>query len=134
MKDETKLWLEYANENYLSSKVLLESHLYNPTLQNIQQVIEKNIKAYFIENGIKLQKTHNILSLNETLKKNHCHLNIDEDEIDLIDTIYLSSKYPFGSVLPDFEPDEKICLVCLDVLERELRMIFRRVLRMYEQS
>lgn len=118
MKDETKLWLAYASENYLSSKILLESHLYNPTLQNIQQAIEKYIKAYFIENGIKLQKTHNILSLNETLKKNHCNLNIDDDEIDLIDTIYLSSKYPFGSVLPDFEPDEKICLECLDVLER----------------
>jgi hypothetical protein len=33
----------------------------------------------------------------------------------LIDSIYLSSKYPFGSVLPDFEPDEKICLKCIDI-------------------
>ena len=69
MKDETKQWLKYANENLESAKVLVKSCLYNPSLQNAQQSIEKYIKAYFIENGLKLQKTHNILSLNEILKK-----------------------------------------------------------------
>jgi HEPN domain-containing protein len=118
MKDETKQWLNYADENLQSSKILLDSHLYNPSLQNSQQSIEKNIKAYFIENGLKLQKTHNILSLNEILKKNEIFLNITDDEIDLIDTIYLSSKYPFGSVLPDFEPDNDICLNCIDIAIR----------------
>jgi len=118
MKDETKQWLNYADENLQSSKILLESHLYNPSLQNSQQSIEKNIKAYFVENGLKLQKTHNILSLNEILKKNEIFLNITDDEIDLIDTIYLSSKYPFGSVLPDFEPDNTICLNCIDIVNR----------------
>ncbi|MEA2019999.1 MAG: HEPN domain-containing protein [Campylobacterota bacterium] len=118
MKDETKQWLNYASENFKSSKILLESHLYNPSLQNSQQSIEKNIKAYFVENGLKLQKTHNILSLNETLKQNDVYLNITDDEIDLIDTIYLSSKYPFGSVLPDFEPDKSICLSCIDIANR----------------
>lgn len=118
MKDETKLWIKYADENLESSNILLESSLYNPTLQNTQQSIEKYIKAYFVENGIKLQKTHSILSLNEILKQNGIFLNITEDEIDLIDSIYLSSKYPFGSVLPDFEPDKSICLTCIDIAIR----------------
>jgi len=115
MKEETKQWLQYANENLKSAKILVESFLYNPSLQNSQQAIEKYIKAYFIENGLKLQKTHNILSLNETLKQNNLFLNVSDDEIDLIDSIYLSSKYPFGSVLADFEPDENICLECLSI-------------------
>lgn len=118
MKEETRQWLKYADENIQSSKILLESHLYNPSLQNAQQTIEKYIKAYFIENHLKLQKTHNILSLNEILKQNDIFLNITDDEIDLIDTIYLSSKYPFGSVLPDFEPDDEICLQCIDIASR----------------
>jgi len=118
MKDETNQWIKYADENLQSSKILCESHLYNPSLQNAQQSIEKNIKAYFVENGLKLQKTHNILSLNEILKQNDVYLNITDDEIDLIDTIYLSSKYPFGSVLPDFEPDKEICLECIDIASR----------------
>ena len=115
MKDETKQWLKYADENLESSKILCDSFLYNPSLQNSQQSIEKYIKAYFIEKGLKLQKTHSILSLNEILKQNKVFLNITEDEVDLIDTIYLSSKYPFGSVLPDFEPDRDICLSCIDI-------------------
>jgi HEPN domain-containing protein len=118
MKDETKQWLNYANENFESSKILLESHLYNPSLQNAQQSIEKSIKAYFVENSLKLQKTHSIVALNEILKQNQIFLNITEDEIDLIDTIYLSSKYPLGSVLPDFEPDRDICLSCIDIAFR----------------
>ena len=36
MKDETKLWLKYADENFKSSKILLESFLFNPSLQNTQ--------------------------------------------------------------------------------------------------
>ena len=115
MKDETKQWLKYADENLQSAQILVESYLYNPSLQNSQQSIEKYVKAYFIENGLKLQKTHNILSLNEILKQNNIFLNITDDEIDLIDTIYLSSKYPFGSVLPDFEPDKNICLQCIKI-------------------
>jgi hypothetical protein len=29
---------------------------------------------------------------------------LTEDEADLLDTVYLPSKYPLGSVLPAFEP------------------------------
>jgi len=115
MKNETKLWLDYAEENYKSALILLESHLYNPTLQNIQQSIEKNLKALFIEYGIKQKKTHNISILAEILKKYDKFIDIDDDEMDLIDSIYLSSKYPIGSALPDFYPDIDICKKCLEI-------------------
>jgi len=118
MKDETKIWLNYANENFKSSKILLDSFLFNPSLQNAQQSIEKYLKAYCIEKGLKLQKTHNIISLVQTLKKENISINILDDEIDLIDSIYLTSKYPLGSSFADFEPDEKICLECIDIAFR----------------
>jgi HEPN domain-containing protein len=41
-----------------------------------------------------------------------------EDECDLVDSIYISSKYPVGSVLPDFEPDESIAEEGLLIAER----------------
>ncbi len=115
MKDETGLWFKYANENLISAEILLQSHLYNPSLQNSQQAIEKFLKACFIENGIKLQKSHSILILTERLKEHNFHFSISEDYIDLIDSIYLASKYPFGSVLPDFEPNEEICQRCINI-------------------
>jgi len=118
MKNETKQWLEYANENFISAKILLESELYNPTLQNSQQSIEKYLKAYLIEKNYKLQKTHSISVLVQKIHQDGITLDITDDEIDLIDTIYLSSKYPLGSVLPDFEPDKNICLQCIDIASR----------------
>ena len=115
MKNETTIWLNYADDNLLSAQILLESHLYNPSLQNAQQAIEKFLKALFIENGIKLQKTHSIAVLAEVVRVNGFELSINDDEIDLIDSIYLTSKYPFGSVLADFEPDIQICRQCLEI-------------------
>ena len=66
MKNETKVWLRYSKENLDSAKVLVESKLFNPCLQNVQQSVEKSLKALFIENSVKLLKSHNISELNNT--------------------------------------------------------------------
>jgi HEPN domain-containing protein len=49
MKDETKKWLEYAGENLASAQVLVDSQLYNPCLQNVQQAVEKMLKALLLD-------------------------------------------------------------------------------------
>ena len=118
MKEQTKTWLEYADENLRSAKVLLESGLFNPCLQNTQQAIEKMLKAVLAESGIKIKKTHSINELVTILAKNDLHVNIEEDERDLIDSIYLPSKYPVGGLLPDFEPDMQTCKQCVVIAER----------------
>jgi HEPN domain-containing protein len=41
MKDETAKWIEYAEENLDSAKLLLKDGYLNTGLQNIQQSIEK---------------------------------------------------------------------------------------------
>ncbi|WP_169308524.1 hypothetical protein [Nitratifractor salsuginis] len=38
---------------------------------------------------------------------------VSDDDVDLIDSIYLTSKYPIGSVLPDYIPNEALCKECL---------------------
>jgi HEPN domain-containing protein len=45
MQEETKRWLAYSEENYEAAKNLLESELFNPCLQNVQQSIENSEKA-----------------------------------------------------------------------------------------
>jgi HEPN domain-containing protein len=118
MKKETAQWLSYACENLDVAKLLLESFFFNPCLQNLQQVIEKTLKAAMIERGIGLKKTHSVLELSHILAVDGLDSGISEDECDLIDSIYISSKYPLGSVLPDFEPDESICRECLLIAGR----------------
>ena len=113
MKGETRLWLKYAEENFRSAEVLLKSHLYNPVLQNVHQSIEKYLKALFIEYKIGLTKTHNIAWLLQRLKETGIEIAANADTIDMIDSIYLTSRYPIGSVLPDFHPDEHLCRTLL---------------------
>ncbi len=118
MKDDTKSWLEYADENLASAKVLLDSSLFNPCLQNAQQAVEKMLKAVLVESSIKFKKTHSIDELVRVLAENKLNLDLAEEERELLDSIYLPSKYPFGGVLPDFEPDRKICEKCIAIAER----------------
>jgi len=118
MKDETNKWLEYADENLRSAKVLLDSELFNPCLQNAQQAVEKMLKAVLVESATKLKKTHSINELVSILAEKGLNVEITEDECDLLDSIYLPSKYPLGGVMPDFEPDLQICKQCIALAER----------------
>lgn len=118
MRDETKTWLCYGDENLQSAHVLLKSKLFNPCLQNVQQAVEKWLKALAVELSMVPKKTHSISEL-----KNHCvhkgaQIDLSDDECDLLDSIYLPSKYPMGSVLPDFEPNEEICQKSILIAER----------------
>ena len=109
MKDEAKQWLQYAKENLESAKILKDSKLFNPCLQSIQQSVEKALKSVLIEKSLKLKRTHSILELRQILDTNGIQINLSDDECDFLDTIYLPSKYPLGSALPDFEPNEELC-------------------------
>jgi len=118
MKEEAEIWLDYSKENLQSSEILFESHLYNPCLQNAQQAIEKALKAVLIFKRIPFKRTHDVFELNKELLKNEITIDISEDECDLINSIYLPSKYPLGSVLPDFDPDIQICLEVMSIASR----------------
>ena len=118
MKDETGNWLEFGEENLKSAKVLLESGLFNPCLQNSQQAVEKMLKAVLVEFSLKFKKTHSINELAIMLGENGLTVDLAEDERDLLDSIYMPSKYPVGNVLPDFEPDEKTCEDCIAIAQR----------------
>ncbi len=74
MSAEAHQWLAYARENRQVAALSRESGLFNPSLQNAQQ----------------------------------------------LDTIYLPSKYPLGSVLPAFEPDAQTAEHCLAIVDRVL--------------
>jgi len=118
MKDETKKWLEYADENLRSARLLLDGELFNPCLQNVHQAVEKMLKALLVESTKKIKKTHSINELVNILDKHGLNVDMTEDDCDLLDSIYLPSKYPLGSILPDFEPDLQTCRKCVALAER----------------
>jgi HEPN domain-containing protein len=117
MKSETKIWLDYAEENLKSSKILLDNMLYNPSLQNAQQSVEKALKAIVIEHEISLKRTHDILELKYLLQRKNIIVSISDDECDLLNTIYLPSKYPMGDAIDEIDPDDELCRIAIDIAE-----------------
>lgn len=118
MKKDTECWLQYAAENLKSAEILMGSGLFNPSLQNAQQAVEKYLKAVLIEQAAGLTKTHSIRELAVLIDGLGVHHSLTDDDIDLLDSIYLPSKYPAFSVLPRFLPDENVCRQCLDIAEK----------------
>ncbi|MFA7290471.1 MAG: HEPN domain-containing protein [Melioribacteraceae bacterium] len=123
MREEINSWLEYSQENIKAAQVLLESELFNPCLQNVQQSIEKSLKFLSLVKGIPIKKTHNIMELKSILEKNDIIVDLTEDECDFLDSIYLPSKYPIGSALPDFYADHKVCSNSIQLAERVLKEV-----------
>jgi HEPN domain-containing protein len=118
MKDETLTWISYADENLDVAELALEHGHLNSSLQNAQQAIEKYLKAVIVERDLKFLRTHSTRELIGRLAEQGITVNISDDEMDLIDTIYLPSKYPIYSALPDAMPDQSICKDALDIAER----------------
>lgn len=123
MKEETKNWMKYADENLESAQVLFDSDLLNPCLQNIQQSVEKVLKALLIEHSIKFYKPHSISELKNILERNEIIADISDDDCELFDSIYLPSKYPALSALPDFTPDKSICKSGINIAARVIQSV-----------
>jgi len=123
MNDETLDWIRYARENHQAAKLMLDHGLMNLCLQNCQQATEKFLKALVVESGMPLHRTHSIRQLVAWLSKSHLAVDLSEEDCDLLDSIYLPSKYPLGSAIPRFDPDTAICRRCLALVERtEMRV------------
>lgn len=127
MKDDTRSWLAYAGENLAAAEILRDQELYNPCLQNIQQSVEKSLKALLLEKAHSQRKTHSIAELVRLLARHQISIRLTEEDCDLLDSIYLPSKYPLGGVLPDFEPDASLCRQCLSLAEAVIMQVRKEV-------
>ena len=118
MKDETATWLSYADENLDVAVLALEHGHLNSCLQNAQQAVEKYLKAVIVERDFEFRRTHSIRELVGLLSNLGITLNISNDEMDLMDTIYLPSKYPIYSALPQALPEPEICKDAMKIAEK----------------
>jgi HEPN domain-containing protein len=115
---EAKLWLQYARENFQMAEMAMNSRLLNPALQNAQQAVEKALKAVRVEARLPMMRTHSIRDLNRGLLVGAIHVGLTETDCELMDSIFVGSKYPPESALPHNMPDDAICHHCIAVAGR----------------
>ncbi len=106
MKHITGGWLKSAK----SDLVTIEEILGNDQLTHVvafhsQQCIEKTFKAIVEEFELTSIKTHDLITLKNTISSVYSE-NIDDDLLSLLNKLYIDSRYPsdFG-LLPNGKPD-----------------------------
>jgi len=122
MNDDARLWLKYARENREVAAMSLERQLFNPCLQNTQQAVEKSLKSVLIAGETAIVRTHSIRKLRDDVIRVGIDPGLSDDDCDLLDSIYLPSKYPVGSALPHFDPDISICRRCLALADTAIKV------------
>ena len=81
------------------------------------------MKSILLEKSHCYRKTHSINELVHLLANQQIAISLSEEDCDLLDSIYLPSKYPLGGVLPDFEPDASLCQHCLMLAEEVISQV-----------
>ena len=127
MRAETADWLRYAEENAAVAKLARrEGHL-NACAQNVQQCVEKALKAVVVELALPFRKTHSITDLRQVVLAAGWDCGLTEEECELLDTLYLPSKYPLSGVLPPMDVSPALCDTCLALADCSLEAARRRV-------
>jgi len=110
MSDESLRWSAYAEENLAVARMALDAGLLNAALQNTQQAVEKLLKAGLLALRQSCPRTHSIAALRDRLEDAGGTTGLSDEDCAFLDAIYIPSKYPVGSALPDFEPTAEIVL------------------------
>jgi len=128
MKDGAKAWIVFADRDLEAAKGLLENeYVANIVLFHCQQCIEKCLKAILEEHGKQVPKIHSVVRLyriiNETAEG--IEIRIDEDELNIVDDIYIDTRYPSGlGLLPSGFPTKEVATEVLEIAKRIYDKVF----------
>jgi HEPN domain-containing protein len=120
MSEETRLWLDYAEENFEIARLALERGYLNACLQNVCQAVEKALKALLLERRGAAPPTSSIRELGRLVAAEATPFAISAEECDLLDSIELPSRYPTIGAPSAASPDWKVCIECVRIADRVL--------------
>jgi HEPN domain-containing protein len=94
MKPTTQQWLDFAQTDLRSCENNLhDSFVTNVVAFHAQQTVEKAFKALIEEKELAIPKVHNLTRLHAAIES-FLIRPIDLHELDALDNIYTSSRYP----------------------------------------
>ena len=102
-KPDFSTWVQLAEEDFLSAKVLLERGIYNQVCFHSQQATEKTLKAFLKSQGIVPPRIHSLIELLEMCKEKHAEFSVLQKGCEYLSRFYLPTRYP--DALPGSLPD-----------------------------
>ena len=123
MKDIVAEWVKQAEEDLKVAEYLLDGGYFRSACFHSQQSVEKSIKAGLLKEGWELEKIHTIRRLISICKGYNIHVDIADEEITFIDSIY-KGRYPAETgLLPLGEPSKKDAEKVLGIAKRIVKGI-----------
>jgi len=107
MRRETGEWLKVANEDLQSAEYLFEKRLFKMVCYHSQQAVEKVLKSLLAEKEVEIPRIHNLLDLNNAIKKLGYETPLTDEEAIFLNTIYRWRYPPDIGLLPSGEPMEQ---------------------------
>lgn len=130
MKKATKAWMEYAGRDLEAARILLkDEYVANVVIFHSQQCVEKCLKAVLEENGITVPKTHGVVKLHSLIPESvRTMLSFEEEELDLVDIVYIDTRYPGAMALlpsgfPTKDEAERLFAIASSVFEKASKVI-----------
>jgi len=126
---EFESWLRFAREDIRMADLALAEGLYNQVCFHSQQCAEKAIKAWLVQMGESIPRTHRMADLVNLVSKDL--LGEIADRLLLLDQFYIPTRYPDalpGSLL-DSLPDRNDAKETLTTAQELLKIIERTLTR-----
>ena len=124
MKKATEAWLDFAHRDLEAAKLLVDhEYVSNAVLFHSQQCVEKCLKALLEEADVPVPHIHSIVKLHSLLMEEAgISLSLDEDKLDLLDAVYIDTRYPSGiGLLPSGFPTKEDAQGLLKIAEKVYR-------------
>lgn len=104
MKDAVKEWFGQSEDELKMADYLLRGGFYRGACLHAQQAIEKVLKALLLSKGWELEKTHSTERLLVLAEEYRITIDVTEDDIVYIDSIYRGRDPAEAGLLPLGEP------------------------------
>jgi HEPN domain-containing protein len=130
MKKATEAWLDFAHRDLEAAKLLVDhEYVSNAVLFHSQQCVEKCLKALLEEADVPAPHLHSIVKLHSLLNEEAgISFSLDEDELDLLDAVYIDTRYPSGiGLLPSGFPTKEDAQGLLKIAEKVYRKTATRL-------
>lgn len=121
MKKTTRAWVDFAHRDLEAARLLADNeYVSNAVLFHSQQCVEKCLKALLEQNRVPVPHIHSVVKLHSVLKKEaEISLSLKDDELDLVDAVYIDTRYPSGlGLLPSGFPTREDARELLEIAEK----------------
>ena len=121
MTKAAKAWLEFAHRDLEAAKLLVgNEYVSNAVVFHSQQCVEKCLKAMLEESGVPVPHIHSVIRLSALLEEEaNISIALNADELDLVDAVYIDTRYPAGvGLLASGFPSEEDARTLLHIAEK----------------